>query len=453
MTKKIENDEFIKTNEDNYVDISKKIGTSNSQRLKMNFLDDQSCAAVYTFDPIAKKYINIICDDMTRSWLKVQQDTDGIIEDYFQKINLKINIKRALQASKIFGGSLIFMVIDDGQEPNMPVSLDKIKSIKKLKVFDRSKINILDVNYYSDVTKENFGEPEYFELSINNSHPITVHETRCLVFKGEYFPSDQLSPQLSSQLSNSNFWGVSTLNSVFEIFKRYNISILSLFETISKFNIDVVKIKNLMSLLKTKDGEKQLKNRVNYMDYVKSITNTLVLDSDEEFQTISQQLNSVSDVFTKLEQVNSLITGIPSNIFFGTSAKGLNATGDNEIRIYYDKIKSNQEEELLDPMNRIVKYILASKDFVQKNKIDNPKIIFNPLWQMTEKEIVEMRNKQADTDSKYVEIGVLDSEEIRNSRFGGDNYSIETVLESEEPEEPEKPEEPEEPEESETKDD
>src|SRR5690606_12740310 len=55
-------------------------------------------------------------------------------------------------------------------------------------------------------------------------------------------------------------------------------------------------------------------------------------------------------------------------------------------------------------------------------------IVPNPLDEMTEAETVDMQLKKAQTDEIYLRDSVLDPSEVRESRFGGDKYSLETKL-------------------------
>jgi hypothetical protein len=81
---------------------------------------------------------------------------------------------------------------------------------------------------------------------------------------------------------------------------------------------------------------------------------------------------------------------------------------------------------------------MLSKEGPTKGKVlDDWSLEFNPLWQPTEQETVEMRNKQAETDKIYIEQQVLTPEEVTLSRFGGDEYSIETSVDLEARKQPE----------------
>jgi hypothetical protein len=58
-------------------------------------------------------------------------------------------------------------------------------------------------------------------------------------------------------------------------------------------------------------------------------------------------------------------------------------------------------------------------------------IAFNPLLEQTEAEKIANRSSQAQTDSVYLQAGVLVPEEVRKSRFGGASFSFETTLNDE----------------------
>ncbi len=55
-----------------------------------------------------------------------------------------------------------------------------------------------------------------------------------------------------------------------------------------------------------------------------------------------------------------------------------------------------------------------------------------PLWEPSEKETSENRYKDAQTDKMNIESGIYTADEARESRFGGDEYSHDIVLERDE---------------------
>jgi len=420
---------------DGYVDIAKKIGTGKNGNagFSLQLADDATIASLYVGNGLTKRIIDLLVDDMTRQWITIPEDTDGELLKYLKKLKAKTEFKGALRTAKLFGGSIIFMVIDDGGLPNDPVNVNNIKSIKKLKFFSRKYVTIDANNYYKDVLSENFGEPEYFTVNVDGQL-LTLHESRCLVFKGEYYPREEMMLNVSYE----KYWGLSILQSLHEVLQDYGLAQQALLRLLTKSNVDVLKIKNLFQLLKNKDGQKQLDARAQIFDLAKSVSTTLLLDIDEAYETVSQAMTGVSETFSKVESSVAGMTGIPGNILFGTPTKGLNSTGDNEMRIYYDKVKSDQEEEMSPQLDKLIAYMKMAKD----SKLDATEDYcheFNSLWQQTDAEKVDMRYKQAQTDEIYINTGVYDPDEVRASRFGEGNYSIETHVEGDAPELPEYP--------------
>jgi hypothetical protein len=71
--------------------------------------------------------------------------------------------------------------------------------------------------------------------------------------------------------------------------------------------------------------------------------------------------------------------------------------------------------------------ILRSSEY--EVDVKEPMVVFNPLWQPTEEEIVKSRKTQAEIDAMYIDRSVLTSQEIRTSRFSGVVYSYDTIIE------------------------
>ena len=413
-------------NADGYLDITKKIGGRNTNRgFNLLLLDDKHIANRYVGDGLTKRYIDLLVGDMTREWFKIKEDTDDKILNYLQSINAKAEVKKALRGAKLFGGALLFLVIEDGKLPNEPVDTNNIKSIKKLKYYSKSKITVDEGNYYSDMTAANFDEPEFFTLQQKNGTNFVVHESRCLIFHGDYYPADEID----SGNELGGFWGVSALQSVWESFENLSLAFEAMLKMLSKANRDVLKIDGLFSLLSNDEGKKQLEARAALHDLSSSVSTTTIIDTQEEFINLDLKLSGLADVYSKAEQYVVALIGVPMVIFFGTSAKGLNASSENDIKTYYDKIQARQQEDLLSLLNKLVSYVKNIKEL--KYTEEEATIEFNSLWVMNEKELIETRSLQAKTDEIYINNQIVDSEEVRSSRFGGGIYSYETKIEGE----------------------
>ena len=109
----------------------------------------------------------------------------------------------------------------------------------------------------------------------------------------------------------------------------------------------------------------------------------------------------------------------PMTRLFGISPGGLNSTGDGDTYRYYDKVESEQKRKLLPILDRLT-YIYS-----EWKNIERPKIVFNPIEQMTEKEQAEIDEKKANTEKRkqetyqgYIDMGIMTPEIVEELEFG-----------------------------------
>ena len=411
----------IKT--DRFTDLCRNLGKARKESTRTTLVDDSTLSEMYISNGLSKRIIDSFADDMTRQGMKVKGDTDEVINDYLDSIDGFPSVNQALKWEYLYGGSAIYMIIDDGKKAFEPVNVATIKGIKKLVVLDRTQVQVKDRYKTAD---ENFGLPETYSIN-SNDVPFDIHESRMLTFTGDKIPYS-----LQGLLGYDKYWGMSIIQPIFDVVKDYDLVFTAVMDALKKSNLQYLKITDIMNLLSTEDGKTSLYNRLYAMDNALSVNNTTILDTTEEFGIVSQSFAGIMDLISKIQEKIASEVGKPVTVLFGTSAKGLNATGDNEIRTYYDLIKAKQRSQLEPQLNKLIDYIKNIPE-LKLSKAESYTIEFNPLWQLSEPEEVKMRREQAEVDKIYLDYGVLDVEEVRQSRFGGDEYSIETTVEGKAP--------------------
>jgi phage-related protein (TIGR01555 family) len=407
---------------DNYVNATKKLGAARDvTSIDCKILNEFELTRVYHADGLAKKIIDIKAEDMIREWITLQNDTDGEILGILDKLDAKQEFLRALQFNKIYGGSIIFMKIDDGlNDSEKPLNINSVKKIEKIKAFKRAKFTVLSY--------DEMGDPEIIQIHQKDGNIAKVHISRCLVFQGDLC----LDETLFQLFSNEEYWGISEIQSMYNILGKMGLSVQSIFDMLIKANINVFKVADLQDKLEItdKDGKTtQLDKQVEAMRVSLSNASLYLISAEDDYEIVSQNFSGIDKQIDKIFTILSAVTSIPETILFGRSPQGLNATGNNEVRRYYDMIKNDQELVMLNPLNKLRDYIVAAKEY--KIKDDDYKIDFNPLWQQTEEEIVKNRKTIAETDQIYINNAVVDPSEIRNARFGGQEYSSELIVEGE----------------------
>jgi len=373
---------------------------------------------MFTGDGFAQRIITLPADDMVREWFKVAGDTDGLILDALKALQAKVCITKALRWARLYGGSVVIMGIDDGGELTQPLNENNIRNVDFLRVYDRYRVS----RYKQYMTPESpkYGQIEQYMVSPCSGTPYYVHESRALIFDGIDVPD-------SVRLNNDG-WGDSVLQAIYPRIRGLGEAYGNIETIISEFIIGKLTIKNLGELLAT-GQESLVHSRLSQIDLSKHVINSILLDESETFDRISATVSGLEKLMEILVQACSAVTGIPVTLLMGESPAGLQATGASDIRLYYDAIAADQETALLPSIEKLVKYIMLSKDGPTGGKeIDGWAIEFNSLWQQTEKELAETRKITAETDGIYITNGVLLPEEVAASRFGGNKYSAETEL-------------------------
>ena len=130
----------------------------------------------------------------------------------------------------------------------------------------------------------------------------------------------------------------------------------------------------------------------------------------------------------------SAASNIPVTRLFGTSAKGLNATGEGDLRDYFNGVESEQEiiyRPRINAADRIwVPTVLGQFPSDWSYKFDN-------LWIMTELEEAQAAKTRAEQDATLITSEVIDpshaAERLRNAEEypGIDDAYIDTLKELE----------------------
>lgn len=391
--------------------------------------------SLYLDDGMAKRIVDLPVHDMVREGFEVEGDTDKIMEKEFRKAKMMTHIVRALKWSRIHGGAAIILGVDDGASDLMqPLNERNIRKIDFVRVFSRWRVNVYSDDLYKDPMLSNYGTPQFYTINPINAWVPTqqykVHDSRIIIIDGEDIP-EQL------RQSNQN-WGASIYQFGFNRIRGLAEAFMSIDHILAEFVIGVLKVNNLSSLMMS-GKEKHIKDRLDMIDLSKHVINSILLDAEnEDFSRVASPVTGLQELVNKLIQAISSCYGIPVTLLMGESPAGLGATGASDIRFYYDKIAAEQIDKIQPILERICKIIMLSKEGAF-NGVE-PKdwtIKFKPLWQPTEKEIADTHNVQANIDKTYIESGVLSPKEVRESRFGGDAYSIDTkLIAGEEPESP-----------------
>ena len=383
-------------------------------------MDQSTAESTYAVDDIAATVVDLLPDEAFREGFKlknIDKDVESKIHEQFERLEAFEKMNEAWKLARIYGGAGVLMIVDDGLDLSEPLQIEKVRSIKNLVVFNRWE---LVASYIQrDITMPDFGMPISYRVSPQSTASTfyqEIHASRILRFDG--------TKLTRRQFVANNYWGDSILTRLLNALKNYNSVHDSAASALQDFNVDVFKLKNLAELVAS-GQESQIKTRIDIANLSKSVNRAMLIDLDETYETKSRPLTGVTDILNKADERLTAASRTPHTLLLGQSPSGMNATGNSEERNWYNYVRSQQELVLKKKLNLLFQLIekTIGVEFTKTFSWE-----FKPLWQETEKQKAETRLIQAQTDRIYLDTGVLDATEVAASRFGGEDYSLETQL-------------------------
>ncbi len=412
---------------DGLVNVATGLGTARSKRSsnmwQYGALNDWSqLDAAYQTNWIARQTVDIPAQDMTREWRRIKSIHSEDIERVETALNIKNNVKLALKWSRLFGGAGILMLTN--QDLTQPLDVNKIKpgDLERVIVFDRHEMNGTIMNSWN-VLSPNYLRPEFY--TIQGGH-VNIHWSHFARFFGEELPR--------RQTAQTQGWGDSVLRKCIEDVTDVVAAKGGIAELLTEANIDIITREGLADDLTT-DQDAAIIKRYELFSQMKSIINMGLLDGDEKFDRKTLQMSGVSQTLEVLMTWVSGAAKIPVTKLFGTSAKGLNATGEGDLKTYYDDIRAMQTGDMVEPMRTLDEVLVRS---ALGNMPDDFDYEWNPLAQSNPVEQAQAAALQAQRDQAYLEAGVVERSQVMRNLQSNEVYqyeegSIEQVEASEDP--------------------
>jgi phage-related protein (TIGR01555 family) len=326
--------------------------------------------------------------------------------------------------ARCFGGACLFVGAADGLDPAQPLDLSSVRTVHFLTVLDKRELVPRD--FYRTPLHPKFGEPKTYQFVRTGTGGGTdtslVHESRLIRFDGA------LTTKRRRQQNRG--WSNSELQRVFDKLRKFNAAYEAGSALLQDASQGVFKVKDLISMM-AGDAQDALRTRLALMDASRSVGRAIMVDAEaEDFERI--EVGALTGLPPTLESFMLLLSGaaeIPVTILMGRAPAGLNATGESDIRAFYDRIEADRPN-LLDPkIERLARILCAAQDGptggVQPKSLT---VEYPSLWQPTPMEEADLRLKTAQTDQIYIDKQVLTPEEVALNRFRPEGWSAKTTI-------------------------
>lgn len=400
-------------------------GKDKTQATKYNVtprLHFTELESLYEGDGLARLIVDVVAETMTREWVVIEADDRGDeIIQAMEDLNAKSAFTDLIRWSRLHGGAVMVMGLLDGNtdlaEPLNEKALDEVIF---LKVFDKSEVSFSGTDLYSNPTEPKYGTPKVYNISSVGGLSLRVHESRVLRMDGD--------PLTNRQRATNNYWGASVLQACYDDLKGLGTAYSGCVNLVSEFVLGTLTVNNLQDLIGAGQEELIIK-RLMLMDMSKSIMNSVIVDENEKYTRESATVTGLPDLLDRFVKRLSATSRIPVTVLMGQAPAGLNATGDSDIRNWYDTISAEQNDRLHPVLKRFIYLLMLAKRGPTGGKVPKEWVMsFAPLWQRSDNEEADMRKTVAEADDIYIANGTLDPSEVRHSRFGANAYSMETSL-------------------------
>lgn len=377
---------------------------------------------------LPRRIVDIYADQATRKGFKVLFGGDGVraeevqgIEQVIEDLYILEHLNLAAKNSRLYGGACLLLFIDDGRPAYMPVDRRNIRRIEDIECLDRWQIApvITEENLYD------YSKPTYYQIIsgdlINEPQLSYIHKDRILRFDGDWLPY---------RIRQRNYgWGMSSLQTVYDSFRHYWTGLNSAATLLTEFDIFVHKVRGLAAMLAA-GKESSIRDRLQVNDMSKSIYRGYAIDAEkEELEFISRNFGGIGEILEKLRVDIIGASKIPHTVLFGESPSGLGSTGRSEERDFAKTLADYQSVHFKRPIKKLMEMIMLSKEGPTKGELpESWRISFNPLFELNEREMADVRARVAAVDGRYIQLGVLSPKEVADARYGGSEWSMELTL-------------------------
>ena len=384
---------------------------------------------LYNFDGVCARIVDAVPEHSLRQGFTVStgiaEDETAILAD-LDRLKAVEKLRLAWTWGRLFGGGALFVGADDGRAPDEPLDENELRRILWLTDVDRR--DLWPLTWEADFNSPRFGQPVLYQLTRmggTRSQSLTVHYTRLIRFEGP--------PPTRRRRLTLNGWGDSVLQRCYQEVMQLRGAFAAAGELVQQSSQGVIAMKGLMDMMAS-DTDDLVKRRLALMDQSRSVARSMLLDADgETFSNVSTgSLAGVADIMDRAVNLASAVSKIPVTVLMGQAPAGLNATGDSDIRNWYDALNAEREHALRPRADRLVHLVMCSREGPTRGRVtDGWRVVLPSLWQPTPVEEADIRVKQAGVDAQYVTTGVLTPEEVALSRFRKEGYSTDTSIELE----------------------
>lgn len=283
--------------------------------------------------------IQTVSDDISRKWIKVVgcEDADKLeeITNLLKDYHVQEKFHKAVTTVGYMGGSFIF--IDTGEEDtSLPLAINDLSAelhgedaSVKFVVVDPVNCSPIEYNCTNPL-RDDYMRPKMWIVLGRR-----VHASRLLTFV-ENQPPVLLKP-------NYNFLGIPQSQILWDYVCHFNDCRASTARLLNKISLLVVQT-DMDAVLSDPQGLEIFDAKMQFLERYRNNDSVFVCDKDSEsVMNVQTTIAGCTDIVRQALELIACINRTPAVKLLGISPSGFNATGESDIKNYYDYIASKQE--------------------------------------------------------------------------------------------------------------
>lgn len=381
--------------------------------------DNVSSGGTYGFNPVTRERvklewihrgswiggvaIDIVADDMTKMGVTMKGDLKPDQKEEIEELAVALDVwgktNQLVKWSRLYGGAIMVLMIG-GQNYETPLRIETIgkDQFKGVVTLDRW---MVEPDISNLVTEEgpHMGMPKFYRVTAQSPtlRGKKIHYTRVIRMIGIELPYWQMLQE--------NYWGESILERLYDRLVAFDSATQGAAQLVYKAYIRTYKIKGLRDIV-TLGGE-ALGGVLAYIDLMRrtqGVEGVTLLDAEDEFEPHTHNaFSGLSDILVHFGQQIGGALQIPLVRLFGQSPTGMNASGESDMRTYFDGIQQQQNRHLKWGMTMVYRALAQSCGIAPPKGFG---IKFKDLWQLTELQKSALAKEITETVAAGVEAGL-----------------------------------------------
>ena len=257
-------------------------------------------------------------------------------------------------------------------------------------------------------------------LESESFRTVTLHHSRVLRFVGRELPR--------TETVRENYWGASEMEHIQEELLKRSAASANIAQLLFQANITTLKMSDLGDLLSagTEEQLRSVLRAVEAENRFRTSFGVQLLSRDDALETHSYSFAGLGEIYEQFMMDMAGAAEIPATKLFGRSPQGMNATGESDLRNYYDMIASLQERQLRPALEKLLPVMAVSCWGYVPEDLE---IVFEPVMTSSPAERAELVQKMSQDVIEGYKAGLLTREQaLEELKSRGEELGVYTKV-------------------------